>query len=350
VCHAKHTQLLSSTGNPNDPYFDKNPWHFSQMFDSRIKMNAGTKQAQTDPMKKFTTLGILAILFWSTNVAFSRSLAEQIGLLTSGAAMFGLSGIVSIAYGLVRGKTYFSGPAWSLKGSQGRYLLICGPIFVVNTIALVAAVGLAANHTQVIAVGLLNYLWTVFSLVFSVPILKKHGRALLPAGILLALGGMYLAATNGQPLQAGEILTDGHTLVVYGLALLAALTWGFYSNLSRKWAPGDGDGAVPVFMLASGILMGLARLWIPEPFSFTAQTGIELAYMVIVPTMLAFIFWDAAMRGGNLVLVVSLSYFIPVLSTIVSSFKLSVPVSLTTWLAAGLIMLGALICNQNVKD
>ncbi len=48
-------------------------------------------------MKFNTFLGILAILFWSTNVAFSRSLIEQMGLLTSGAAIFLLGGGLSLA-------------------------------------------------------------------------------------------------------------------------------------------------------------------------------------------------------------------------------------------------------------
>ena len=36
----------------------------------------------------YTLLGILAILFWSTTIAFSRTLSEQLGPLTAGASIY----------------------------------------------------------------------------------------------------------------------------------------------------------------------------------------------------------------------------------------------------------------------
>ena len=36
----------------------------------------------------YTALGFLAILFWSTTIAFSRSLTEQLGVMTTAAAIF----------------------------------------------------------------------------------------------------------------------------------------------------------------------------------------------------------------------------------------------------------------------
>lgn len=291
-----------------------------------------------------TWLGIFAILFWSTNIAFARSLAEQIGLLTSGALMFLLGGALSLAY-----------LAWShrglgfLRGTSRKYLFGCGVLFVINTVSLQAAVGLSTSRSQTLVVGLINYLWPVLSLWFSLFLLGKKAKFYLPLGILLAFGGMWLASTRGEVLNVQEVLQPAN-LVIYGLALAAALTWGLYSNLSRKWAGAQDSGSVPLFLLASGFFLLLVRLWVPEPWTPAGSLLPELAYMVIFPTMLAYIFWDAAMRKGRMILVVSLSYFIPLLSTLISALRLGVPLGFEIWAAALMIVAGAVLCRMAVVE
>jgi len=296
-------------------------------------------------MRLNTFLGILAILFWSTNVAFSRSLIEQMGLLTSGAAIFLIGGGLSLAYVARRERGL-----GFLRRASKKYLFGCGLLFVVNTVALQLAIGLSASRTQTIIAGLINYLWPSLSLWFSIFILGKKARWFLPAGLLLSLGGMWLATTNGEVLNIREVLQPA-TLVVYAIALLAALTWGLYSNLSRKWAGGDKDsGAVPVFLICTGASLGLVRLFVPEVSTFSNGTILELVYMMIFPTMLAYIFWDAAMRKGRMITTVALSYFIPLFSTIISTLRLGVILRPEIWLAAGLIIVGAYFSRAAIID
>lgn len=295
-------------------------------------------------MKKNTVLGILAILFWSTNVAFSRRLAEQLGLLTSGTIMFLAGGVISLLYTLYQERSINF-----LKHSSKKYLLGCGILFILNTISLEVAVGLSVNRTQTIIVALINYLWPVFSLWFSLFILKKKAKKYLALGIFLAFGGMWLASTNGEILNSGDILQP-HTLLVYALAMLAAVTWGLYSNLSRKWAGDQDSGAVSVFMLGSGLILGILRIFIPENSVFLPSTFFELAYMIIFPTILAYVFWDAAMRKGAMITVVTLSYFIPLLSTIISSIKLGVQLRFEIWVAAIMVIIGAYVCKIAIVE
>ncbi len=296
-------------------------------------------------MRFNTILGILAILFWSTNVAFSRSLIEQMGLLTSGAAIFLLGGGLSLAYVARRERGL-----GFLKRSSKKYLFGCGLLFVINTVALQVAIGLAASRTQTIIAGLINYLWPSLSLWFSIYILGKKARWFLPVGLIISLAGMWLASTNGEVLNIREVLQPA-TLGVYAIALLAAVTWGLYSNWSRKWAGGANDsGAVPVFLIGTGACLGLVRLFVPEVSSFSAGTALELTYMVIFPTMLAYIFWDSAMRQGRMITVVALSYFIPLFSTIISALRLGVILRPEVWLAAGLIIVGAYFSRAAIVE
>ena len=296
-------------------------------------------------MNKNTVAGVFAILFWSTNVAFSRSLAEQLGVLTAGTVMFLLGGILSIAYAWRRERSF----AFLFRSSR-KYLLGCGVIFVLNVTSLELAIGLATSRTQTIVVGLINYLWPALSLVLAPVFLKHKVRWFLPVGLGLALGGMYLASTQGQVLNPLEVLSQPGTLVAYGLAMVAAITWGLYSNLSKKWAGDQESGSVPLFLLCAGVLLAIFRLFIPEVSRLSGGAALEMGYMVLFPTILAYIFWDAAMRKGRMILVMALSYFIPLFSTVISSIRLGVHPGPELWLAAGMIILGALVCKVAVSE
>ena len=295
-------------------------------------------------MKTHTGLGILAILLWSTNIAFARRLAEMLGVFTSGTLIFLLGGIIATII-LMASKHTVS--VW--KGISPKYVFGCGIFFVVNTVTLQVATGLAANHTQVIIVGILNYLWTALSLIFSIWVFGNKARWFLGIGILLALIGMWMALIQDRSINLGEALPSAQTWLVYGLALTAAVTWGLYSNFSRKWTKPTDTGLVPLFLLGSGILMGVMRAFIPETSSLYLSGGLQLGYMVLFPTILAYVFWDSAMRKGQIILVVSLSYFTPLLSTLVSSLVLGIPLTPMLFISAIFIILGAVICRLAIS-
>jgi uncharacterized membrane protein len=56
------------------------------------------------------------------------------------------------------------------------------------------------------------------------------------------------------------------------------------------------------------------------------------------------------MRKGKIILVVSLSYFTPLLSIIISSLYLRVAVKANLWIACGLVIVGAVICKFSIMD
>src|SRR5665648_1006127 len=92
-----------------------------------------------------TIYGILAILFWGTTIAFSRSLTEQLGPLTAASWIYLLSGIWGCIY-------LMSKPGGIKKTFQLHilYLIGCGALFVIYTVSLYLAVGLAFSREQAI--------------------------------------------------------------------------------------------------------------------------------------------------------------------------------------------------------
>jgi drug/metabolite transporter (DMT)-like permease len=289
-------------------------------------------------------LGLLAILLWSTTIAFSRSLTEQLGTLTAAALIYTTAGLVGLLYtGLL------PGAFTRMRQLPSLYLLGCGALFVAYITALYLAIGASATRVQVLVVGLINYLWPGLSLVFSIPILGRRARPFLPVGIILAFAGVWLASTGEDGLSIRTLLQDQQNLLPYGLALFAAVCWGLYSNLSRRWAGDNDGGAVPLFLLTSGLLLGILRLFNPEVTYWSLPAALELAYMAIFPGMLAYVLWDIAVRKGEIILVASLSYLTPLLSTIFSTIVLDVRPGIALWLGAVLVIVGAVLCKVSIR-
>jgi len=298
------------------------------------------------PSKRLnTTLGIVAIVLWSTTIAFARSLTEQIGPITSASLIYLIGGTLGCSYQAAKGKLRENFTSLSYQ-----YLLGCGGLFVLYMVCIYLAVGLAANRNQVLEVGLVNYLWPMLTLLVSVPILNMRASIFLVPGAIVATMGVFLATTQKQPISWQSFQANlTQNCMPYILALIAAVSWGLYSTLSRKWA-GDADsGAVGIFMLATGVILGLGRLFAPESTNWTGRAVLELLYMAIGPN-LAYEFWERAMRKGDIILVASCSYLTPFLSTIISCLYLGVLAGVKLWVGCVLIIVGAIVCKLSVKE
>jgi drug/metabolite transporter (DMT)-like permease len=295
-----------------------------------------------------TTLGLAAILLWSTTVALSRSLGEQLGPLTTAALIYLLGGTLGALYLALAGKLP------SLRALPRRYLYGCGALFVLYMASLYLGLGLAKTRSQVLQVGLLNYLWPTLTVLLSVPVLRLRAGPFLLPGALLATVGVFLATGVGTPhgssLAWGAIQTNlAYNSLPYLLGLSAALSWAFYSTLSRRWASDVAGQAVPLFMLCTGLLLGGARLLVAEPTQWTPRAVAELAYMV-VGSNLAYAFWERAMRKGDIVLVAAASLFTPLLSTLVSTFYLGARPDPRLWIGCAMVIAGAIVCKSQVHE
>lgn len=293
-----------------------------------------------------TALGLLAIVFWSTTFGLVRSLTEQLGTLTAATCIYLIAGIIGCGYLAARPKQLsevFRLPFLHLAGR--------GSLFVTYVVCVYLAIGLAATRQQVIEVALINYLWPGLTLVFSVPILKHRARPWLAPGIVIAFAGAAVAITQGSSFSWGAFSQGLRTgSVPYLCAFCGAIAWALYSNLSRRWASDAQSGPVPLFLLASALVLAALRCLFPEDPDWTLRAGAELLCMALFPAFLAYLFWDAAMRKGAIVLVVALSYLAPLLSAIVAALYLGVPLSWRLGVACALIIAGAAICKLSLVE
>ncbi|HPO11946.1 MAG TPA: aromatic amino acid DMT transporter YddG [Candidatus Hydrogenedentes bacterium] len=287
-----------------------------------------------------TAAGILAILFWGTNIAFSRSVMEQLGTFTAGALSMLIAGVASMVY-LASQRGAFRKTIQLPK----RYLFICGGIFVAEMMVIVAAIGFASDHQQLIEVTIINYLWPSLTLAFAMPILGRRGSMpLLALGVILAFGGIVLALSGGTVSFRSFWTHPAPHL----LALAAAILWALYSNLSHLWTNETEGWATPFFFLAAAAGLFVLLPFAPTSPQWSIRSVVELFYLGLAPTMLGYILWDVALRRGRIILVVTLSYFIPILSTLISSLYLSIPIGEAAWLGCIMVVAGALLCHRSL--
>ena len=308
-----------------------------------MRSEVETTESHPTLRRSATVLGLLAILFWSLTVGVSRSAAEKVGPLTCGSLAFLIGGVVGSVVTLAR------------RGKRGwpdrRYLIGCGLLFILYQASLYVSLGLARDRTQALEVGLLNYQWPMLTILLSIPILGMRGNALLVPGVIVGALGVALSILGGSPgaeLSAGAFLRAlKDSPAPYALGLTAGVTWALYSTLSRRW--GGKGGATPLFMLASGLVLGAARLVCPEPANWSVTAVVEVLVLASAP-MLAYVFWDFAMRCGDIVLVAACSYATPLLATLFACAYLGVAPGARLVVACACVIAGAVFCKLSVRE
>lgn len=290
-----------------------------------------------------TALGVSAILIWASTIAFSRSLTEELGIFTSASLMLTIGGCAGMLQLLLQRR----GLSRALRLPR-RYLFGGGALFVGYMFCFYLAIGLSRTREQVVEVGILNYLWPSLTLVLAAMLLRRPVRlGLLLPGIAAACGGVVMALSSGGAVSlTGFVVHFQTNALPYGLAMAGAILWSLYSVFSRVWTKNEDGLATPLFLLAAAVTLFTLRLTVHEHAHWTPRVAAELLYTGICPTWLGYVFWDVAMRRGNVVLTASLSYFIPILSTAVSGFYLGVHLGMGLGVGCALVVAGALLCRR----
>lgn len=285
-----------------------------------------------------TLLGLLAVIFWSTNVAVTRTLSENLGTFTAAFLIYLTGGALACVQQIATRN--FASP----NHFPPRYFIVCGCLFAVNLTTFYLAVGFTSGRQQVLEVGLVNYLWPGITLLLSIPILKKKARPWLICGIVMAVMGIVISNSHTFSLAMFWENCKAN-LFPYIMASIAAISWALYSCYSHSLGSKVKSNPVPLFLLLTALILCIARICHPEQSIWTKRVLWELAYAAIFPTFLAYTCWDISMKKGHVVLVVAFSYFTPLLSTIISSIHLKASMGINLWMGCVLVIAGAVVCK-----
>jgi len=290
-----------------------------------------------------TVCGFLALFFWSMSIGISRSLMQKLGVFTGSSLTFLLAGSL-LGFFQLRKKT-----SGKITFTRLRQMAGCGLLFVAYMVFLYSGVGLASSHLAVLTVALLNYLWPTFMIIFSLLFLGYQASWLIFPGLVAATSGTLVAVTATSRATWKNlffVFTSQGLPFFFGLG--AGISWGLYSVVTRRFS--QNFGGLPLYLLASGLVLGIIRFFHPETSSWSWQAWSELSFMVVFPTISGYSLWELGLRHGNFVLLAGFSYFVPVLSTLISCAYLGIRPGWQIFFASLLVSAGAVLARLSLKE
>lgn len=277
-----------------------------------------------------TAIGFCAILLWS-GLALLTALTEGVPPFELLALSFGVAFAASLIVLARRGRAGFRAwrqpwPVWA-SGFAG--------IFFYHALYFYALKAAPPAQASLIA-----YLWPLLIVILAVVMAGEPLRFWQLAGAALGLCGTALvvlgrgqeAAGGGAPL-AGLIAAAG-----------CAVVWAVYSVTNRRFSevPTEVMGGICGLVALAGAASHLLfeRTVMPDATGWAAIVALGLG-----PTGLAFFAWDYATKNGRLSMLGVLSYFAPLLSTVLLVLCGKAPASPVILLSALLIIGGAALAG-----
>ncbi len=253
---------------------------------------------------------ILTTLFWSGNFVLSRGMHAEIPPL--GLSFWRWSVALAILF------LFGFGHLWKQRGILRDHLGFIALQGLLGVAGFNTLIYMAMQSTTAINAVLVNSCIPVLIALSSWIIYKEKMSPRQCLGVLISLGGVVLIISRGEMAQLLAVTFNRGDLLV----LAAAFVWALYSANLRLYPKG-----LHPFAYQSGIIIiGLAVI-LPfylvemlggKTMTITVSTVVTILYVALFASILAFVFWNRAVRiiGANRAGVFIL--LMPVFSTILA--------------------------------
>lgn len=287
--------------------------------------------------KGYTLLGLITVIIWGTSAAFTRTLSTSLGSFTAAALVNIISGLLALGKQVV-----FDGKAPCLKDASKTYWFVCGGLFVLYTALSYISMEAAGSEEEAVTLVLIRFMWPLFTLLLTIPILKQKASPWLIASAAISMLGVAAAKLGDDIFHLDRFMASvTRDFWPYFLSLVVALSWAFYTNYTKKLLTKE-VGSVGIFMLLSGLLLGMVAIFREEPRIFSFRTTMELLYQAIAVALIANLFWNKAILKGNLLIVILASNFLPIISTVIAGMILGVRLNRYVLIGSVLVVIGTI--------
>ena len=172
----------------------------------------------------YTLLGFLTIIIWGTSAIFTRNLSTGLGAYTSAALVNLIGGIVVLVTQLIK-KEGLTG----IREVPRKYWTVCGSLFVIYTASSYVSMSMVQSDESVIVLVLIRFLWPLFTLIFTIPILHARASLWLICSVALSFVGIVVAKLGADIFHlssfADNILSGGD-LAGYAMGFVVAISGG----------------------------------------------------------------------------------------------------------------------------
>lgn len=242
-----------------------------------------------------TLSGILSIAMWSFMAVLIVYSGSTSPLVLTFLSLF-IGGLVILIFNIFKKEDF----------KKLKNISLYDYLFVSCGVCLYTAfIYIAFTLSNPVEANTINYLWPILLGVFSSIRLKKPLKIYEFSGLAISFLGVFLLFLGKENESFFYNINSGHVF-----AIIAAIIWAAYSTFAKERSYPMIIMA-PVFIL-SGLVCLLAQFFISAP---VWPSGYEwVAVLILGVFRISYVFWDYAMKKGNILILSSLSYATPFLS------------------------------------
>jgi len=186
--------------------------------------------------------------------------------------------------------------------------------------------------------NVVNYLWPVFIIVFSIPILKEKFNYKTILAVLLSFIGALIVFTRGEFSSFSNEYTLG-----YLLAALGAVCYGLFSVLGKKLQYEKFTSMLFYYIFATILIILTTLIFSKFVIPQSLTTIIAILLLGGVFNSIAFVFWFKALKEGHTHKTANAIYAVPFLAVIWTYFLNSEPIRFFSIIGLILIVTGIII-------
>lgn len=288
---------------------------------------------------KATLIGLTAIVLWSAIVGLIKSVSEAFGAVGGAALIYtGSALLLLMTLGFPK-----------LRQFPPGYLIIGSILFVSYELCLSLSLGLTDSGRQAIEVGMVNYLWPSATILLTVMVYRQKTSPFIIPGVMLAIAGIWLVLSGNSGFSLSEIINNiMQNPLSYLLAFAGAIIWAIYCVVTRLIA--NGSNGITLFFILTATVLWIKYVVSPQPeFVLSTQSWINLM-LATIAMGLGYAAWNTGILHGNVTLLATASYFIPIVSALLAALMLDLHLTSSFWQGAAMVSLGSLICWWSTRS
>jgi drug/metabolite transporter (DMT)-like permease len=282
---------------------------------------------------------IPVFLLWGSTPLLVSEISKELPIWEANALISGFSALV-----LALAVTAFGRwPALrALRGRQLAALLGLGaganfPYTALYYLAFALAPAAAGDA------NIINYLWPLWVLLLSVPLLKEPLTWNKVLGMLVAFAGVYLLVSGGS-----WIRFRAENLPAYACAAAGAFFWGLFSVLSKKQGQSEPLTALFLYLGASFVCFVILALILSatgaiHPALPSGRAWLMMAAVGAGANGLGALFWVLTLRHSDTALASTLVYLTPFVALAYLAVFRGTPIRLLQLASLALILGGPLL-------
>lgn len=282
---------------------------------------------------------VLTPLFWAGNAVVARSVVDTIPPLSLSFWRWTLALLILLPVGLPRVRQQ-----WTVVVQRWPSMLALAAFSVgaFNTLLY-----LSAKTTTALNITLVNSTIPVMVALLAWILLRDRVRPFQAIGIALALLGMLVVVSRGDPAVFTRLAFQPGDLIM----VAAVFCWGLFSVLLRRQSVPLHPLAFLTVQIALGVLVILPfylcdLLFISGGFELAPDKLPPLLYVAVFPGLLAYAFWNHGVKTIGPSKAAMFMYLNPVFAAVLAGLFLDERLSVFHFIGGLLILLGLLLTTR----